>query len=258
MRVYTTYVRMAIKSMLLFRVNTVGMLVSTVLWSGLTLSTVYFTTRSIRTVFGYSGEQLMILAAIQVIFLGFFHGIISKNMERIPELMNRGTFDFLLLKPIDAQFSASLTYVYPAYTVRILLGVGVLAYYLHLYGFATSWFSIALFGIFLIFGFVTIYSVWLLVTTLVVWFPQMDNIVDFLYYLNVSSRFPYEFLREIGIVALLCLFPFAISLTIPMKVLLGSATVTEVVILVLVALALFTISRKFWVFALKHYTSASS
>jgi len=258
MRVYTTYVRMAIKSMLLFRVNTVGMLVSTVLWSGLTLSTVYFATRGVRSVFGYSGEQLMVLAAIQVIFLGFFHGIISKNMERIPELMNRGTFDFLLLKPIDPQFSASLTQVFPAYMVRIMLGVSVLTYLIHLYGFSTSLASIILFCINLMFGFVIIYSIWILMTTLVVWFPQMDNIVDFLYYLNVSSRFPYEFLREIGIVALLCLFPFAISLTIPMKTLLGTATTIEVIALTCTTIILFFLSRGFWLFALRHYTSASS
>lgn len=259
LKIYAIQIRLALKILFLFRLNTIGLVLSTSMWSILILSTVFITTQRVRTVFGYTPQELLALAAVQVIFLGVFHTMISKNMERIPELINKGTFDFILLKPIDSQFYTTLGHVFPATLARIFIGIGVLVY-LNQIGsilIPSIWSVLAFMGT-LLCGVVIVYCVWFMVSTLLIWLPQMDNIVDLLYYLNTSSRYPYEFYREIGVMALLVLFPFSVALTVPTKVLMGTNTLFEVIILLGTTVLLFAISRMFWKFALKHYTSASA
>jgi ABC-2 type transport system permease protein len=53
------------------------------------------------------------------------------------------------------------------------------------------------------------------------------------------------------------LFPLTLVVVTPIKVLLQKASVNDIVWLVVCAISLFIISRKFWQFALRSYTSAS-
>lgn len=243
----------------MFRANAVGLALSTSLWGLLVIFTVYLTTYSVRSVLGYTPSELLTLAAVQVIFLGIFHAIVSHNMDKMADFINKGNLDFILLKPVDSQLLTSLGQVMPWALVRMLIGVAVIAY-LHGQGaiHVPSVWHIAGASITLILGIVVIYSIWFLFTTLLIWFPNMDNIVELLYNLNVSSRYPYEFYREVGVIVFLLLFPFSIALTVPTKMLLGTVRGHELVALVCVAIVLVAASRWFWLYALKHYVSASA
>jgi len=245
--------------MIMFRANTLGMVLATSCWSILILSTVFLTTRNVKTVFGYTPQELLALGAIQVIFLGFFHSIFAKNMDELPEIVNKGRLDSILLKPIDDQYGVSFALVYPATIVRVLIGVATLAY---LQG--TGQLVIpSILNILLAFGLLIaseflIYSIWFLIVTTLIWFPTMENIVELMYNLNIISRYPYEFYREIGLTVALITFPFSIALTIPFKGLTGKVTMDEISILLLSAGIFLFLSRRFWKWSLRHYTSASN
>lgn len=245
--------------MVMFRANTLGMVLATSCWSILILSTVFFTTRNVTTVFGYTPQELLALGAIQVIFLGFFHSIFAKNMDELPEMVNKGKLDNILLRPIDDQYGVSFALVYPATIVRVLIGVATLAY-LHGAGQLAipSFMNIFLAVVLLMASEFLIYSIWFLIVTTLVWFPTMENIVELLYNFNIISRYPYEFYREIGFTIALITFPFSIALTVPFKALTGKVTLGEVSILLLSAGIFLFLSRKFWKWSLRHYTSASN
>lgn len=258
-RLYRFQIRIAIKRLVLFRINTVGMVLATSCWSILILSTVFLTTRNVTSVFGYTPQELLTLGAVQVIFLGFFHSIFAKNIEEIPDIINKGRLDSVLLRPLDDQYGVSFALVYPATMIRVLIGVGALVY-MHTVGalVVPSVWNILLFFTLLMVSEFLIYSVWFFIATTLIWFPTMENIVELLYNLNVTSRYPYEFYREIGFTVALFTFPFSIALVIPMKALMGTVTIGEVGILVLSTFVFLLFSRKFWKWSLRHYTSASN
>jgi ABC-2 type transport system permease protein len=225
----------------------------------LILSTVVLTTRHVKSVFGYSPSELLALGAIQVIFLGFFHALFAKNMDEFPNTINKGKLDSILLKPIDDQYTVSFFIIRPAIMVRVLIGIGTLMYLsssgrieVH------SAFNILLFSVLLIASEFLIYSIWFIVATTLIWFPTMENIIELLYNINTTSRYPYEFYREVALTVALFSFPFSIALAIPLKALTGRVTVGEICILLLSTFIFLFLSRRFWKWSLRHYTSASN
>lgn len=257
-RILLVLSEMALKVFVQFRANTVGIVISTSIWSLLVLSTIYLTTRQVKTVFGYSPGELLALAAVQVIFLGLFHTLISKNIEKMPEYINQGFLDSILLKPIDSQFIVSLTHInFPA-LFRMMIGI-VALWYLASTGAITinGIYGVLGFASTLAMGFVLIYSIWYAFATLLIWFPQMDNIVEFLYLLNTASRYPVSFYREFGLFLVIMFSPFSMALTVPLQILMGNVDANGVLSLALTSIIFFAASRWFWFYALRHYTSAS-
>lgn len=258
MRIYLMQVRLAVKMMYWYRAHAIGTLVSSFCWSLLIVSTVYLSTRNVKQVLGYSAYELVALSGVQVIFLGIFHAIISHNIERIPELIAKGKLDLILLRPVDSQFSVSFGQIALASLARVILGIVFLIFLIQTGQLvAPSLGAIVGFAILICFSIALFYSVWFMVTTLLIWFPHMDNIVELLYNINVVTRYPYEFFRQVGFVFALLVFPFAISLIVPLRVLLGRGDWTQVIALCLLSIIFVICSRLFWLFALRHYTSAS-
>lgn len=258
-RIYRFQIHIALKRMFMFRINSVGMMISTSLWCVLIYSTIILTTRNVTSVFGYTPAELLALGAVQVMFLGFFHTIFAKNMERLPEIINKGMLDATLLKPVDDQYSVSFGLVYPTTVVRILIGASTLVYLASVGSIVIpSFLHVVVFLTLLFVSELLIYSIWFIVATSLIWFPTMDNIIELLYNVNSISRFPYEFYREIGLTIALITFPFSIALTIPFKALTGKVALGEVGILLLSAGVFLFLSRRFWKWSLRHYTSASN
>lgn len=258
-RIYGEHLRLANKIISLYRINAVGLILATGLWSVLIMSTIFLTTRGIRTVFGYTAGDLLAIGALQVIFLGVFHGVFTKNLENFPHIVVTGKLDLLLLQPISTQWIVSIRQMRPIAFLRVPLGIILLALLAlsgriptpTVYGIVSS---VILVGA----SEILIYSVWFMVATLLIWLPTMSNIVELLYQINVMSRYPYDFYREITWWVALCTFPFSIAIAVPYRALVGRASLAEMVILILTAGVFFAASRSFWHHALRSYSSASN
>ncbi len=250
--------KMALKKLSQFRINTIGMILSTSAWSLLVIGTIFLNTRYINKVFGYTPAELMAIGAIQIIFLGVFHTLVSPNIEKISEYMNQGFLDTMLLKPIDSQFLVSLTHINLPALFRILIGISILTYFVQTgavqYGGIPSLIG---FVLSLGFGLVLVYSIWFVFGTFMVWYPQMDNLVEFLYHLNTTARYPMSFFQEFGVLFVILFGPFSMALTVPFRVFMGIANIGEVILLMIVSIVFFAFSRWFWFHALRSYTSSS-
>lgn len=249
--------QMAIKLFVQFRANTFGIVFSTSIWSLLVLSTIYLTTRQVKTVFGYTPGELLALGATQVVFLGVFHTFVSKNIEAMATYVNEGFLDSILLKPVDSQFLVSLTHHnFPA-LFRMVIGI-VSLYILNDLGLITvsGVLGAFLFAISMVFSLILIYAIWYIFATFLIWFPQMHNIVELLYHLNTASRYPVSFYQEFGIFLVMVFGPFSIALSVPLRLLTGKADIFEVSALIIISIIFFFGSRLFWLYALRSYTSA--
>ncbi len=247
------------KIVLLFRVNAFGLVIATVLWSFLNISTIILTTRHITTVFGYTADELVAIGAIQVIFLGIFHALFTKNIENLPEIINKGKLDMMLLRPVDDQFSVSLTSMRPIALIRVFIGIGMITYLIASERLVapTLW-GVVLFIFLLMASELLIYSIWYIVATSLIWFPTMTNIVELLYLVNVTSRYPYDFFKEIAWWVALLTFPFSIALVVPLHAFMGKGNFGEYLALIITSAVFFAAARIFWRFSLRHYTSAST
>ena len=199
-------------------------------------------------------EALLVLGFAQLVdafFLLFF----VPNLRRISEMVQDGTLDFVLLKPVDSQFWTSAQKLDPVGLPYLLLGVAVLGYAGWASGLsAGGWAWIAFAGIGAVF---LVYALAFLLATTSIWFVKIFNVVYFLSSMIWSAQYPVQAYAR----------PFRLFLTFVMPVYFMTTAPAELALgvgggvpwaMFLVGLGLFGFSRAFWRFALRFYTSASS
>ncbi|HLM44996.1 MAG TPA: ABC-2 family transporter protein, partial [Myxococcaceae bacterium] len=83
------------------------------------------------------GEALLVIGWFTLL-QGVLEGAISPSLTGVVEHIRKGTLDFVLLKPADAQFLVSTTRFLPWRATNILTGIAIFFYAFHLLGRAPS------------------------------------------------------------------------------------------------------------------------
>jgi len=205
---------------------------------------------------GWSWEQAMVVLGMYTLLDGFAGTFLIPNLSRIVPHVQEGTLDFILLKPIDTQFWLSLRQVSLWGLPNVLFGFVLLGYAVHRLGL--DGFALARGLIFLLPGLLLLYSLWFLLATLTIWFVKIYNIVYVLRSLLEAGRYPLAAYPASYRLTFTFIIPIAFLTTVPAQAVIGSWNLRGFGTATAVALALFFVSRQFWRFALRYYTSASS
>lgn len=252
-KVYKKLLQLNAQLLLAYRMNFFNSLISAILWGVVSFVSIYLLTANTKTVLGWSRNDMLLLTAVYSMITGFFQSIFSRNFERLAQIVHFAEFDPILLKPIDSQFSVSLWLCNYANFSRVTIGIFIAAFILK-----TQFIYILPFFIFIsFFGGLLLYSIWLLVSTLVFKNSTLSNLAALLYQLNGFARYPSDIYKQIGSVGFSFFIPLTIMITVPAKLLTHRITLSDIYLLILVTLSALIISRVFWKFALRFYTSAS-
>ena len=103
-----------------------------------------------------------------------------------------------------------------------------------------------------------LYSLWFFISTTTIWFVKTWNATEVLRSFLYIGRFPLNSFSFSLRVFFSIFIPIAFITTIPSEVFLGLSQLWKILLEVIVATVFLITSRKFWLFALKFYTSASS
>ncbi len=205
---------------------------------------------------GWQWEEALVVLAVFTMIQGFAGTFLAPNLSRIVDHVQRGTLDFVLLKPINSQFWLSTRTFSPWGVPDLLFGLVMLGYAgsrLHL-GID----SYLLGAIPLIFGFVSLYSIWFMLGATSIWFVKIYNVTEVLRGLMEAGRFPMAAYPVAYRFFFTFIVPIAFLTTVPSEALLGRAELSWILGGGILAISLLLGSRVFWRFALRFYTSASS
>ncbi len=207
---------------------------------------------------GWKFEQALIIQAIYTILNGITNTWFNPNLTEIVKHIREGTLDFVLLKPIDSQFFISLKKINPSGFLEIMLGFLLLFFCIKIN-------QINLNLSFLTLSFITIscsicilYSLWFFISTTTIWFVKTWNAIEVLRSFLYVGRFPLNSFSFSLRIFFSVFIPIAFITTIPSEVFLGLSVLWKILLEVIVATVFLITSRKFWLFALKFYSSASS
>jgi ABC-2 type transport system permease protein len=255
---YKALLRFSFLRFATYRALFINSLVATVGWGFFQIAWIHLLTVRTRSAFGWTKNELIILAILYVIIAGVFHFFFTGNFERFSHLINKGELDFILLKPVDSQYLVTNFLQRIPNLIRVALGVCFLSIHILVTKTEITFAGWLGFAVFIIFGVALLYSLWMIYCTLLVWFPRISNLIDFLLTINGMSRYPAEMMYEVKNFILIFILPFSMAVATPVKVLVRGALDGEVAGLVILSAGLFVTSRLFWNYALRHYTSASS
>ena len=103
-----------------------------------------------------------------------------------------------------------------------------------------------------------LYSLWFFISTTTIWFVKTWNATEVLRSFLYIGRFPLNSFSFSLRIFFSVFIPIAFITTIPSEVFLGLSQLWKIYLEVIVSTIFLTTSRKFWLFALRFYSSASS
>ena len=220
------------------------------------LLTIFF--QNTDNIGGWEFRQALIIQGIYTILNGITNTWFNPNLTEIVKHIREGTLDFVLLKPVDSQFFISFKKIAPSGFLEIFLGFALLIYCIRINQINLN-LDFLLLSIIAIFCSITIlYSLWFLISTTTIWFVKTWNATEVLRSFLYIGRFPLNSFSFSLRIFFSIFIPIAFITTIPSEVFLGLAQLWEILLELVVSAIFLIVSRRFWKFALKYYTSASS
>ena len=180
------------------------------------------------------------------------------NLSSIVTHVREGTLDFVLLKPIDSQFWLSLRTISPAGLPEIVLGLFLVIWGGNQAGASLTPGGLALVLVMLLAGGLILYSLWFLIAATSIWFVKTWNATEVLRAVLASGRYPVAAYPAPLRLLFTLVIPVAFLTTVPAEVVLGRASASMLWLGLGLAVGFFVAARQFWLYALRHYTSASS
>lgn len=205
---------------------------------------------------GWSWQEAIIVLGFFTLLQGFSATFLAPNLNKIVEQIEKGTLDFVLLKPINSQFWLSTRIVSPWGLPDLFFGIILIIYAGRQLNLSFADYLISLIP--LSFGFVVLYSLWFLLGATSIWFVKIYNVTEVLRGLLEAGRYPIAAYPAVYRFFFTFIIPVAFLTTVPAQAMLGKTQVVWLLGAGILALVLFLISIAFWRFALRFYTSASS
>jgi len=212
----------------------------------------------VDTIAGWSFPQVLMLFAIYNFVDLVASMLFSKNLFwGLPGLIEQGDLDIFLTKPINIQFLVSFNDFDVMELVSLIPALLLLGFSFSILPIQISIISFVAFFIFVITSLIFIYSVSLIIGSLSVWTIRLyvGNLFDSL---TKMVRIPGDFYKGVVKFILYYLFPIVVISTVPAKALFGVLDIQYMVFILLFTSILFIISTRFFKYALKKYSSASS
>jgi len=207
---------------------------------------------------GWSWDGAMVVLGLYTLFEGFSSTLLRPNLGNLVKLVQNGTLDFVLLKPIDSQVWLSLRTFSPWGVPEIVLGV-VLVVVGVVRSETTPSVSNGIAALILLLcGTFILYSLWFLLAATSIWFVKIWNATEVLRSLLAAGRYPLQAYPIALRLVFSTVLPVAFLTTVPAEALLGRLESQSFLAALLIALLSLVSSRLLWRQALKHYTSASS
>ncbi|HBL14472.1 MAG TPA: ABC transporter permease [Cyanobacteria bacterium UBA11162] len=205
---------------------------------------------------GWSWEEALVILGIFTLLQGFSTMFLIPNLNRIVEHVQQGTLDFILLKPISSQFWLSFRTISPWGLPDLFFSGILIAYAGERLNLTITNYLVSLPP--LVFGLVSLYSLWFMLGATSIWFVKIYNVTEVLRGLLEAGRFPMVAYPTAYRFFFTFVVPVAFLTTVPAQAMLGRSQWSWVIGAGILALGLLFASSIFWRFALRFYTSASS
>jgi ABC-2 type transport system permease protein len=204
--------------------------------------------------------EVVLLVGTHQIIAQLFQAFFFVNVANIPELVRTGKLDSLLVLPVDSQFAVSTKQFGLDSIINAAIGALVVVLSLSRLHITPSIGSVLLYLAALGFGVAVHYAIMVSLAAVSFWIIRAQGLVyGYFNFLNIA-RYPDVIFPGLFRFIFSWIVPVIIVANIPARLLIKSFGAPWPLVLHLAVAAAFAVylSRIFWRFALRHYSSASS
>jgi ABC-2 type transport system permease protein len=215
----------------------------------------FFLLSGTKTLAGYTSNQV-IFFFLTFNLVDITSQFIFREVYRFQPMIVSGDFDFVLVKPINSLFRVLLggADIIDFITIPPLLVA--LVYFGSLLG--PTFLGTMLFVALLINGLLIATAFHIIILSLAIISTEIDHMV--MIYRDITSlgRLPVDIYKQPLQLFLTYIIPIGVMITLPAKAIMGILNIWAVLAAFGVGIVAMIIASRFWNFALKRYTSASS
>ncbi len=207
---------------------------------------------------GWSLSEALVVIGWFILLQGVLEGAINPGLTAVVDHIRKGTLDFVLLKPADAQFLVSTSRFALWRISSVLMGLVI-------FGIAFSrlerWPSgpgVIQSMLLATLAIAVLYSLWILIVSLAFYVVKVDNLTYLFTSIFDAARWPSTVFRGALHLIFTFVIPLALMTTYPAEALLGRLAWSTLLSSLAGTVVLAFISRQVWLLSIRRYTSASS
>lgn len=239
-----------------YRASFFGEVSMAVAWAFWTTVPLFVVFDQAPTLAGWTTEEALAVVGFFIIAQGVLEALVDPNLRAVVEHVRQGTFDFVLLKPIDAQLYVSLHRTEPLKLVHCVVGAGVVAYAAK----AVDAGPVELLSATLLMfaGLTLLHSLWTVVVSSAFFFVKVDNLSWLIRAGLDAGRWPVSLYRGFVRFVLTFVLPIGLVTTYPALALRGELKPSTGLGAMVIAVLFAGVARIAWTQSLRRYSSASS
>lgn len=208
---------------------------------------------------GLSPYEILLYIGTYTLLSGMMVGILWNNLLGFPEYIRTGTLDMYLVKPISAQFIITLRRIsFGTAIPHFISGSFMLVISVKELNLQIGLADVLIYVLLILSGLVVMYSLFMFFQILSFWVVNTESIMDITNEVWEFNNMPMtnysQRIRRIGIFIL----PIFMISNCPSLFLLDRLSVLYLAWAFIAPILFFFITRSFWNFAIKKYSSASS
>lgn len=211
-----------------------------------------------KSVAGWDPPSALIVMAYFMGVKAVMEGLVNPSLTQLVERIRTGAFDYVLLKPVDAQFMVSAARYEPWKAFDLMGAIGLAVYALYQRGYAPTGGELGLGVLLFVAGVLAMYALWIVCAAASFWVVRLDNLIYLLGSILDTARWPIQVFRGVWRFVFTFIIPIAVMTTFPAMALLGKLDARTALATLGGAVVMLGISRLVWLSAIRNYTSASS
>ena len=229
-----------------------------VFWTVTALVPLFVVFQRGASIAGWSFGEALVVSGCFTLLQGALEGAINPSLTTVVDHIRKGTLDFVLLKPADAQFLVSTSRFLPWRATNVLTGLALIVYGSIEVGRAPSIAGVlAAMGL-LASSLLILYSLWILTVSAAFYVVRIDNLTYLFSSIFDAARWPASIFRGALSVVFTFVIPLALMTTYPAQALLGTLSPAGFGIAIAWSLGFALLARAIWLRSIGRYTSASS
>ncbi len=249
--------RAAVATELEYRANFVTGVLLSIFWMGWAAVGVLVYFRFAGQIAGWTYPELLVVIGLFFALNGVRQTALSPNLDQMTDYVRRGTLDFLLIKPVDAQILVSLRLLAVGNLLDPALGLAIAFGGLVASRHRATAGDLGAFALTLGSAVVLLYALMVALMALAIRLAGGDELDMLSFGVVELARFPVDLYRD-PVKTALTVVPVALLTTVPARALLGRLDPVTVAISPAVAILAVIASTALWRQSILGYTGASA
>lgn len=208
----------------------------------------------------WSKWEVVLLIGTHQIISQIFQALFYVNLANLPELVRTGRMDLMLLLPTDTQFVVSVYRFGLDNLVNAGVGVAFVVVSLAKLGVVPGALQIGCYAVAIVLGAAIHYAIMFTLATLSFWIVRAQGLIYGYFNFLSIARYPEGVFGGVFKLIFTWLVPVIVVANAPARLLARASEqpLAPMLQLVVVCVSSLVLSRVFWLFALRRYSSASS